>query len=48
MHVNNIFSDKYEPNGYTFSYIFGGKQTTENFYFPMATINWMAGINIKF
>ena len=48
MHVNNIFSDKYEPNGYTFSYIFGGKQTTENFYFPMATINWMAGLNIKF
>jgi len=48
MQVNNIFSDKYEPNGYTFSYIYGGQQTTENFYFPMATINWVAGLNIKF
>jgi iron complex outermembrane recepter protein len=45
--VNNLFSKKYEPNGYTFSYISGGGQTTENYYFPMAPIYWMAAINLK-
>ncbi len=45
--VNNLFSKKYEPNGYTFSYIYGGEQTTENFYFPMAPIYFTGGINIK-
>ncbi len=45
--VNNLFSKKYEPNGYTFSYYYGGSMTTENYYFPMATINFMAGLNIK-
>jgi iron complex outermembrane receptor protein len=44
--VYNIFNKRYEPNGYTFSYIYGGKSTTENFYFPMAGTNFMAGINI--
>ena len=47
LQVNNLFSKKYEPNGYTFSYIAGGEQTTENFYFPMAPIYWTLGINIK-
>ena len=45
--VNNVFSRKYEPSGYTFSYIAGGL-TTENYYFPMAPINWVVGINLKF
>jgi iron complex outermembrane receptor protein len=45
--VNNVFNTKYEPNGYTFSYIAGGQTTTENFYFPMAGINFMLGINVK-
>ena len=43
----NIFSRKYEPNGYTFSYVYAGKLTTENFYYPMATANFLVGINIK-
>lgn len=47
LQVNNLFSKKYEPNGYTFSYIYGGEQTTENYYFPMAPVYWTAGINIK-
>ncbi len=42
----NIFSRKYEPNGYTFSYVAGGKFTTENFYYPMATANFVFGVNI--
>jgi iron complex outermembrane receptor protein len=45
--INNIFSKKYEPNGYTFSYVYGGNLTTENYYYPMATVNFMAGLNIK-
>jgi iron complex outermembrane receptor protein len=46
--VNNVFNKKYEPNGYTFSYIYGGENITENFYFPMAGTNFMIGMNIKF
>lgn len=45
--ASNVFSEKYEANGYSFSYIYGGKNTTENYYFPMATINGMAGLNIR-
>ena len=45
--VNNIFSKKYEPNGYTFSYFVGGETVTENYYFPMAGMNLMLGINIR-
>ncbi len=44
----NVFSRKYTPNGYTYSYVDGGKLTTENYYFPMAPINFMGGINISF
>jgi len=45
--VNNIFNKKYEPSGYTFSYIYGGSLTTENYYYPMAGTNVMAGINLR-
>jgi iron complex outermembrane recepter protein len=45
--VNNLLNKKYEPNGYTFSYYYNNNLSTENYYFPMAGINWMAGINIK-
>lgn len=47
LQVNNIFNKKYEPNGYTFSYYYGGSLATENFYFPMAGTNFMATINFK-
>ena len=45
--LNNLFNVKYEPNGYTFSYIYGGQTTTENFYFPMAGLNFMLGVNVR-
>ncbi|RYZ26864.1 MAG: TonB-dependent receptor, partial [Chitinophagaceae bacterium] len=45
--VNNVFNKKYEPNGYTFSYYYGNELATENYYFPMAGINWMVGLNIR-
>lgn len=47
LQVNNIYNKKYEPNGYTFSYIYGGILTTENFYYPMAGTNFMVGLNVK-
>ncbi|NBX11335.1 MAG: TonB-dependent receptor, partial [Chitinophagaceae bacterium] len=46
--INNLFNKKYEPNGYTFSYIYGGSLVTENYYFPMATRNFMLTLNFKF
>ncbi|TMI61812.1 MAG: TonB-dependent receptor [Bacteroidetes bacterium] len=46
--LNNILDEKYEPNGYTFSYIYGGSMTTENYYFPMAGRNFMISVNFKF
>ena len=45
--VSNIWNRKYEPNGYTFSYISNGNFTTENYYFPMAGTNYMMGVNIR-
>ena len=46
--LNNVFNKRYEPNGYSFSYIYGGELTTENYYFPMAGTNFMVGVNLKF
>jgi iron complex outermembrane receptor protein len=46
LQLNNIFNTRYEPNGYSFSYVYGGKQTTENFYFPMAGFNFMLGVGV--
>jgi iron complex outermembrane receptor protein len=45
--VNNIFNKKYEPNGYTYNYIYGGTLSVNNYYFPMAGTNFMIGVNIK-
>ena len=46
--VNNVFNVMYEPNGYTYSYRSGGMIKNANYYFPMAGINYMAGLNITF
>ena len=46
--VNNLLNVEYEPNGYTFSYYFGGSLQTENYYFPMAGTNAMLALNLKF
>jgi len=44
---NNLWSARYASNGYTFSYIYGGYFTTENYYYPMALFNIMTGIGIN-
>lgn len=46
--VNNIFDKKYESNGYTYSSIYQGTTTTENFYFPQAGTNLLVSLNLKF
>jgi iron complex outermembrane receptor protein len=45
--VANLFGEKYEPNGYTFSYISGGQTITENYYFPMAGTTFIFGLNLN-
>lgn len=46
--LNNVFNSLYEANGYTFSYIYGGEKTTENYYYPMAGFNFLAALTLKF
>jgi iron complex outermembrane receptor protein len=46
--VNNVFSELYEANGYTFSYLYGGDFTTENFYYPQAPRNFLLALSLKF
>ncbi|MBC5993012.1 TonB-dependent receptor [Pontibacter cellulosilyticus] len=46
--VNNVFNEMYAANGYTFSYIAGGDQITENFYYPQATRNFLLSVGLKF
>ena len=46
--LNNMFNVKYEPSGYTYSYIYGGETTTANYYYPMAGTNFVVGVSVKF
>jgi iron complex outermembrane receptor protein len=46
--VNNVLNEMYEPNGYTYSYYYNDNLTTENYFYPMAGINWMVGLNVRF
>ncbi len=46
--VSNVFNNQYEPNGYTYNYISGGQLSVNNYYFPMAGINYMIALNLKF
>ncbi len=51
--VNNLFNEMYEPNGYTFSYFVPGEASnrelvTENYFYPMAGINFLMGVSFKF
>lgn len=46
--VNNVFSEKYVSNGYTFSYVYVGDFATENYYFPQAYRNFLLSLSLKF
>jgi iron complex outermembrane receptor protein len=47
LQVNNLLNARYEPNGYSFSYILNGETIAANYYYPMAGINFMAGLLLK-
>jgi iron complex outermembrane receptor protein len=46
--VNNVLNQKYESNGYTFSYIYDKQTTTENFYYPQAGTNFLVSVGLRF
>ncbi|MEZ4900944.1 MAG: TonB-dependent receptor [Spirosomataceae bacterium] len=46
--ANNVFNTLYESNGYTYSYIYGGQTTTENFYYPQTGRNFLVSVGLKF
>ena len=46
VHALNIFDHLYEPNGYTYSYLYGGTVSTSNNYFPMAGRNFWVSLKI--
>ena len=45
--VNNVFDAKYENNGYTWGYVYGGQRTVENFYYPQAGRNFLVRVLLK-
>ena len=47
-YVLNFMDVKYEPNGYTYSYVYGGTTTTSNNYFPMAGRNFLLSLKLDF
>lgn len=46
--VNNLFSERYVSNGYTYGYISEGRLDSYNYYYPQATRNVLAGVRVKF
>jgi len=46
LHILNVLDHLYEPNGYTYSYLYGGSVTTSNNYFPMAGRNFWLSLKI--
>jgi iron complex outermembrane receptor protein len=45
-YINNILDVKYEPNGYTYSYIYNQQTITSNNYYPMAGRNYWLSVKI--
>lgn len=48
LHMNNLFDVKYEPNGYTYSYLYASTITTSNNFYPMAGRNYWLTLKIDF
>jgi iron complex outermembrane receptor protein len=47
--VNNLLNREYVSNGYTYGYIgASGNQENFNWYFPQATRNFLASVNLRF
>jgi len=48
LQINNFWNRLYTPNGYTYSYIYNGEISKNNYYYPMAGLNFMFGLNLNF
>ncbi len=46
--INNILSEEYESNGFTYGYLAGPLEYRENFYYPQAGRSFMGMVSIKF
>lgn len=46
--VNNILSEEYESNGYTFGYIYQGETVRQNYFYPQAGRNFLVGLKLNF
>lgn len=46
--VFNVLNQKYAPNGYTYSFIYGGSTITENYVYPQAGRNYIVSLGLKF
>ncbi len=46
--INNILSEEYESNGYTFGYVAGGETVRQNYFYPQAGRNFLVGLKMQF
>lgn len=46
--LNNLLNNLCVPNGATYPYIYGGAVVSDNYYYPVAGINYMVSVNVKF
>ena len=46
--VNNLFSELYESNGYTYRYLVAGSPFQSNAFYPQAGRNFLAGLTLSF
>lgn len=47
LYLINLLDQLYEPNGYTYSYVYSGISTTSNNYFPMAGRNFWLSLKVN-
>ena len=45
--VNNLFSTMYSSNGYTYGYLYDNSRYQEDFFYPQATINYLAQVTLR-
>lgn len=45
--LNNVFSERYESNGYTYAYFSEGKTVADNWYYPQAGRNFLGGVRVR-
>ncbi|AQG81717.1 TonB-dependent receptor [Spirosoma montaniterrae] len=46
--LNNVLNELYESNGYTYAYISEGRLIADNYFYPQAGRNFLAGIRMRF